>query len=264
MFGYLPCLLVVLLDRVVLVEVPRPEVEVLSVLLEREVLVEVPRPVVVVPVLVLLEREVLVEEPRLVVPVLVLLEREVLVEVLRLVEPLLVLPEREELLALLRLLLVPLFVLPEREVPVVVLRLLSLREVALLLPRLPVLVAVLLPRLLSLREVAVLRLLELFPRDCWVTLGACEVERLPVNRSVVVTVLSLRLLVMRLPLREVGSFWTITFERLAVMLPVVLVGMYSYPISPWALVPVWRNPGRSLPGVKGAGGIGAGVWGLRQ
>ena len=52
-----------------------------------------------------------------------------------------------------------------------------------------------------------------------VRLGAGVVLRLPVARSVTVMVLSVRLLVMRLPLRCVGSFCTVACEREVVILP---------------------------------------------
>lgn len=52
-----------------------------------------------------------------------------------------------------------------------------------------------------------------------VRLGALTVEPLPVTRSVVVTVLLLRSLVMRLPLRPVGLFCTVVADRGAVTRP---------------------------------------------
>lgn len=201
---------------------------------------------VVVPVRLSLLRVELADELReVVVPVLLLLLRDELADVLReFVEPVLLLLLREllaeelrELLSLRDVVPVLLLLLLLRELLAEELReLLSLRVVVpvllLLLRELPVallrLDELLVAVLLLLREelAAELRLDELLLRD-WVTSGACEVERLPVRRSVVVTVLLLRLLVIRFPLRDVGSFCTITFERLAVILPVVLVGMYS-------------------------------------
>ena len=60
--------------------------------------------------------------------------------------------------------------------------------------------------------------------------------REPVMRSVVVTVLSLRLLVMRLPERDEGSFCTMVLEREAVTSTWETLGVYSKVVSP--LVPL--------------------------
>lgn len=81
-----------------------------------------------------------------------------------------------------------------------------------------------LPRelLLPLRELSLLRsVAEAVPRpeDTELRSGALVVVREPVVRSVTVTVLSERLLVMRLPERPVGLFCTVIFEREVVMLP---------------------------------------------
>lgn len=76
--------------------------------------------------------------------------------------------------------------------------------------------------LLPLRELSLLRsVAEAVPRpeDTELRSGALVVVREPVVRSVTVTVLSERLLVMRLPERPVGLFCTVIFEREVVMLP---------------------------------------------
>lgn len=84
------------------------------------------------------------------------------------------------------------------------------------------------PREVLLSEETPLRLVVPVPRELLlslrlltspVRLGAALVVRLPETRSVVVIVFSPRLLVMRLPLRWVGSFCTRVWERVAVMLP---------------------------------------------
>ena len=126
------------------------------------------------------------------------------------------------LLSLVELLLprpLPLLLLPPRELSLIVpfprlLPLLPLRELSLTeLPR---------ELLLPLRELSLLRsVAEAVPRpeDTELRSGALVVVREPVVRSVTVTVLSERLLVMRLPERPVGLFCTVIFEREVVMLP---------------------------------------------
>lgn len=127
------------------------------------------------------------------------------------------------LLSLVELLLprpLPLLLLPPRELSLIVpfprlLPLLPLRELSLTeLPRELL--------LLPLRELSLLRsVAEAVPRpeDTELRSGALVVVREPVVRSVTVTVLSERLLVMRLPERPVGLFCTVIFEREVVMLP---------------------------------------------
>lgn len=80
------------------------------------------------------------------------------------------------------------------------------------------------PRVLSeevvaLRPVAEVPRPVVLPETSPVRDGAGLTERLPVARSVTVMVLSERLLVIRLPLRWVGSFWMVALERDAVILP---------------------------------------------
>lgn len=110
------------------------------------------------------------------------------------------------LLSLVELLLprpLPLLLLPPRELSLIV-------PFPRLLPLLP------------LRELSLLRsVAEAVPRpeDTELRSGALVVVREPVVRSVTVTVLSERLLVMRLPERPVGLFCTVIFEREVVMLP---------------------------------------------
>ena len=197
--------------------------------------------VVALPRLLLLPREVevelerlslslLLEEVRLVL-VLVFLLRLLslsLVLVLRLLLLSLVLTPLRLLLLLPRLLLslvlTPLRLLVPRLLPEsTLLRLLLelLRLFPLSLELTPLRLLVLVPRLLLLSLLTPLRLLlPLSPRDTSpVRPGAGVVLRLPLMRSVVVIVLSPRLLVMRLPLRRVGSFCTGTCEREAVIWP---------------------------------------------
>ena len=193
----------------------------------------------------LLELE-LVLVPRLLDPVLrPLVPDDVVVLPLRLLVLLLLrvevlVPVSLVLVLELRLVLVPRLLLLSELTPlrllVLVLRLLPLSELTLLRllllePRLlllseltPLRLLVLELRLLLLSELTPLRLELLVPLLVLsfispVRLGAGVVLRLPVTRSVVVMVLSLRLLVMRLPLRCVGSFCTFTCEREAVILP---------------------------------------------
>ena len=154
-----------------------------------------PRLLVALP-LRLLELEL---ELRVLVPSLRLLELGWVVALLRLLElPRDVVVLLERLLLFLSLSLVLVVRLEEVLVPRPLLSELT-----------PLRLLVLLPRLLLLSELTPLRLLVLSPRDTSpVRLGAGVVLRLPLARSVVVMVLSPRLLVMRLPLRRVGSFCT--------------------------------------------------------